>query len=76
MHGMITVHQPRTYQRWHAYERVCQYDIAIKCGFHSHPYDSMDLRPEHFKQKLTPMEQLMMRVVAVALRFRWVNLFN
>jgi len=23
MHSMITVHQPRTYQRWHAYERVC-----------------------------------------------------
>ncbi|XP_018398807.1 PREDICTED: uncharacterized protein LOC108776632 [Cyphomyrmex costatus] len=44
--------------------------IAIKCGFHSHIRDLMDLRLKRFKQKLTPMEQLMVGVVAVALRFR------
>lgn len=43
--------------------------IAIKCGFNSHLCDLMDLRLEHFKQKLTPMEQLIVEVVA-ALHFR------
>lgn len=44
--------------------------IAIKCGFRLHLCDLMDLRLERFKQKLAPMEQLTVGVVAAALRFR------
>ncbi|XP_067207754.1 uncharacterized protein [Linepithema humile] len=40
-------------------ESPLMYTIAIKRGFRSHLRGLMDLRLKHFKQKLTPMEQLM-----------------